>query len=108
MCVYLYIYVYMHLCMCTYRNDITSPGGTTASAIYNLERGGFRTTGRHLMQCVAGCCSVLQCAVVCCCAPCTSSYGKYIVYMYVYTHVYIYVYMYIHEYIYVHKIDMYI
>ena len=26
------------------RNDITSPGGTTASAIYNLERGGFRTT----------------------------------------------------------------
>ncbi|EKX36840.1 hypothetical protein GUITHDRAFT_155130 [Guillardia theta CCMP2712] len=26
------------------RNDITSPGGTTASAIYNLEKGGFRTT----------------------------------------------------------------
>jgi hypothetical protein len=26
------------------RNDITSPGGTTASAIYNLERGSFRTT----------------------------------------------------------------
>ena len=26
------------------RGDITSPGGTTASALYELERGGFRTT----------------------------------------------------------------
>jgi len=26
------------------RNDITSPGGTTASALYVLERGTFRTT----------------------------------------------------------------
>jgi pyrroline-5-carboxylate reductase len=26
------------------RNDITSPGGTTAFALYQLERGGFRTT----------------------------------------------------------------
>jgi len=25
------------------RNDITSPGGTTASAVYDLEKGGFRT-----------------------------------------------------------------
>eukprot|EP01134_Creolimax_fragrantissima_P002218 CFRG2218T1 len=25
------------------RNDVTSPGGTTASAIYELEKGGFRT-----------------------------------------------------------------
>ena len=26
------------------RGDITSPGGTTASALYELEKGGFRTT----------------------------------------------------------------
>ena len=26
------------------RGDITSPGGTTASALYSLEKGGFRTT----------------------------------------------------------------
>ena len=26
------------------RNDITSPGGTTAAAIYSSDRGGFRTT----------------------------------------------------------------
>jgi pyrroline-5-carboxylate reductase len=25
------------------RADITSPGGTTASALYSLEKGGFRT-----------------------------------------------------------------
>ena len=25
------------------RNNVTSPGGTTASALYELERGGFRT-----------------------------------------------------------------
>lgn len=25
------------------RNSVTSPGGTTASALYELERGGFRT-----------------------------------------------------------------
>lgn len=28
----------------TLRNNVTSPGGTTASALYELERGGFRTT----------------------------------------------------------------
>ena len=28
----------------TLRNDITSPGGTTAAALYSAERGGFRTT----------------------------------------------------------------
>jgi len=26
------------------RNDITSPGGTTAAALYDFEKGGFRTT----------------------------------------------------------------
>lgn len=27
----------------TLRSNVTSPGGTTASALYELERGGFRT-----------------------------------------------------------------
>jgi pyrroline-5-carboxylate reductase len=27
----------------TLRNKVTSPGGTTASALYELERGGFRS-----------------------------------------------------------------
>ena len=27
----------------TLRNNVTSPGGTTASALYELERGGYRT-----------------------------------------------------------------
>ena len=29
--------------MCLLRNQVTSPGGTTAEALYHMEKGGLRT-----------------------------------------------------------------
>lgn len=34
---------YILMCMFVFVLQVTSPGGTTASALYELEKGGFRT-----------------------------------------------------------------